>query len=255
MSFLDVLDFPVNYVTARDVLALKGLHNGKPNVVLRHDYDSLENWPRVLDAEKEQGIDSSNYLLMNSYRFTHTFVYLLKEYEAYGFEFGLHQNFMDSRKVATEILTFQNLGLELTTMTPHGWAKENGEYPSFSNWEVDRYSVLADYGWIVSMNKFYKFCHEHFGPYDTTYDIARYYSPTGKTFFEFPYRGILVLDDSGNFFKPYTPENVMEHLENGKVYVFLFHPSNMDKKLRFIQRKLEDVPWMSRMEWDHKFKH
>lgn len=252
MNFLDVLDFPVNYVTARDVLALKGLHNGKPNVVLRHDYDSLENWPRVLDAEKEQGIDSSNYLLMNSYRFTHTFVYLLKEYEAYGFEFGLHQNFMELGPVVNQVLDFLNHGLHLRTMTPHGWADKNGEYPPRpNNWSVDKFYK----GPIISMNKFYKFCHKHFGPYDTTYDIARYYSPSGKSFFEFPYKGVLVLDDSGNFFKPYTPETVMEHLENGKVYVFLFHPSNMDKKLRFIQRKLEDVPWMSRMEWDNKFKH
>jgi len=252
MDFLDVLDFSVNYVTARDVLALKGLREDVPNVVLRHDYDSLRNWIACMHIEEKQGVVSSNYLLMNSYRFTHTLRHILKEYEENGFEFGLHQSFMDSKKVATEILTFQNLGLKLTTMTPHGWADKDGEYPSFSNWEVDRFH--GD-GKPISMNCFYEFCHKHFGPYDLTYDIARYYSPSGKSFFEFPYRGILVLDDSGNFFKPYTPETVMEHLENGKVYVFLFHPSNMDKKLRFIQRKMEDVPWMSRMEWDHKFKH
>jgi len=193
---------------------------------------------------------------MNSYRFTPRnhilFVDILKIYEAYGFEFGLHQNFKEQGPIINQVLTFLNLGLRLRTMTPHGWAEKNGEYPDRpNNWSVDRFYK----GPIISMNRFYKFCHKHFGPYDTTYDIARYYSPTGKTFFEFPYRGVLVLDDSGNFFKPYTPEAVMEHLENGKVYVFLFHPANMDKKLRFIQRKQEDVAWLSKMEWDNKFLH
>lgn len=255
MNFLDVLDFPVNYVTARDVLALKGLREDVPNVVLRHDYDSLENWWKVLCVENKKGIVSSNYLLMNKYKL-HTFVKVFKIFETSGFEFGLHQNCME-HFIKQQVSEFKKLGLTLHTMTPHGWADENGEYLEKSNWWVDRYSRFGYCGrmGIVSMDSFYEFCHKHFGPYDTTYDIARYYSPTGKSFFEFPYRGIMVIDDSGNFFKPYTPETVMEHLENGKVYVFLFHPSNMDKKLRFIQRKMEDVPWMSRMEWDHKFKH
>jgi len=249
MNFLDVLDFPVNYVTARNVLALKDLREDVPNVVLRHDYDSLDNWKHVLEAERKLGLRSSNYLLMNKYEIP---IKQFRKYEELGFEFGLHQSVMDSGSLVEEISCFLHLALKLETMAPHGWANENGEYPSYSNWEVDRFH--GD-GKPISMNCFYEFCHKHFGPYDTTYDIARYYSPSGKSFFEFPYRGVLVFDDSGNFFKPYTPETVMEHLENGKVYVFLFHPSNMDKKLRFIQRKMEDVPWMSRMEWDNKFLH
>lgn len=249
MSFLDVLDFPVNFVTARDVLNLKRLRKDVPNVVLRHDFDSLDNWKRVLEAERKHGVTSSNYLLMYRYMIP---ARRFKKYEKLGFEFGLHQNVMVSHNIIKEINSYLVLGLQLETMTPHGWSDKNGEYPSYSNWEIDRFH---DDGKPVSMNCFYEFCHKQFGYSNRIYDIARYYSPTGKTFFEIPYRGVMLIDDSGGFFKPYTPETVLEHMEKGKVYVFLFHPSNMDKKLRFTQQKQENVPWLSRMEWNHKFLH
>jgi len=247
MNYRDVLSFPVNFITAKNVLALRGLKKSLPNVVLRHDYDSMANWQRVLDAERECGVASSNYLLVDKYPIP---VKKFREYEKEGFEFGLHQNGMESKSVVTELLKFANKGLKpATTMTPHGWAFKNGEYPPYNNWEVDR---SYDGNMVVSMNEFYRFCHSHFGYYDPTYNIGRFYSKSGLTFFEIPYRGVMLIDDSGGVMKPYTTRNVLSEMDAGKVYVFLFHPANMNRNLGLRRKK---AGWISRIEWDDKFKH
>ena len=240
MNYLDVLGFPVNYVTARNVLALKGLREDVPNVVLRHDYDSLKNWRRVLEAERKCDVVSSNYLLIGKYDIP---TEELKEYEQLGFEFGLHQNYRDSLDIGYEIFIFKGFRFHLSTMTPHGWAYKDGEYPNYGNWRFDH---DCPRGQVTSLRHFYEFCHEHFGSYDQTYDVARFYSRSGKTFFEIPYKGVMLIDDSGRCRKPFTEENVMEHMEPSKVYVFLFHPENLTWRLGFKNRRAK---WMSRMEW------
>jgi len=237
MNYVDLLNYPVNYVTTRNVLELKNLRQDIPNVVLRHDYDDLRNWHSILAIEKMYGKVSSNYLLMNKYPVPKQ---PFKQFENEGFEFGLHQNFMDSGSLEKEILEFEQLGLELTSMMPHGWADNDGEYPMYGNWEVDENHQAEPY----SMNMFYAFCEELFGPYEKRYNVARYYSKSGKSFFDFPYRGILTLDDSGGQRKPYNEHNVLKHMKPSKVYMFLIHPSNLNG-LSFLE-----YPFKWRIKWN-----